>query len=245
MGLFTVGDYSTNAIIMMSVYHATRLIKNPRTGMYEFMTEEECIDQFHKVGKSEKEAINYFEKHSDNHLYNMYELTKTGDFVLKQKVEVQIDDQKVEIDPSAYVTPKVENRLAGTVERRASVINGVVAKHGKNMLYHKTLSKLLVTMRGYLFSQGWDRLKGGDDFDTKVYDDGSFRDFNNNSNKLYRGQYDLETGHCEIGILRSVCRTIPFIGGDCKSFWHDVMLTMPLLNKMLSDKNRQFSKTDM
>lgn len=245
MGLFTAGDYSTNAIIMMSVYHATRLIKNPRTGVYEFMTEEECIDQFNKVGKSEKEAISYFDKHSDNHLYNMYDLTKNGDFVLKQKVTVKIDGKEVEIDPRVYVTPKVENRIAGTVERRASVINGVVAKHGKNMLYNRTLSKLLVTMRGYLFSQGWDRFKGGDDFNTKLYDDGSFREFNNNSNKLYRGQYDLETGHCEIGIWRSVYRTIPFIGGDCANFWHDVMLALPLINKMLKDQNRKFSKTDM
>ena len=245
MGLFTVGDYTTNAIIMMSVYHATRLVNNPVTNKLEFMTEEECIDAFNKVGKSEKEAISYFEKHSDNHLYNMYELADDGSFQLSDSVKVKIDDRELTIDPHDYVTKKVENRISGTVERRASVVNGVIAKHGKNSFYQGTLTKLLVTMRGYLFSQGWDRFKGGNDFNIKYYDDGSIREFNENKNMLFHGQYDMETGHAEYGILRSVYNTLPFVGGQASNFWHDVALATPLIRRMLSDQNRHFSKTDM
>lgn len=44
MWAFTLGDYNTNAIIMMSTYHATRLMKIPNTeNEYQFMTEERCI----------------------------------------------------------------------------------------------------------------------------------------------------------------------------------------------------------
>ena len=57
MGPFTIGDYTINAIMLTSVYHATRLVPNPKhPEQLKFMTEEECIDMFYKNGMTEKEA---------------------------------------------------------------------------------------------------------------------------------------------------------------------------------------------
>lgn len=245
MGIFTVGDYTINAIIMMSVYHATRLVENPNNGKLEFMTEEECIDAFLKQGKTEKEAIKYFEKHSGNHLYNMYELGKDGSFNMKSKVKIKLNDVEVEIDPSLYITSKVENRIAGTCERRASIANGVISKHGKGRVYQGSLTRLLVTMRGYLFSQGWDRLKGiggADDFSEKYYEHGDVRTFGQNS--TYRGYYDMETGHCEPGIYSSVRQLFQ----NMQTHWYDFILVAPVIYKTLRysiQSETKLSKADL
>lgn len=202
------------------------------------MTEEECIDSFIKAGKSEKEAIKYFEDHSNNHMFNMYELGPNGEFNVKSDVTVKINGVDTVIHPEEiHNFKKTENRITGTIERRGSIMTGVISKHGKNKLYHNTFTKLLVTMRGYLFSQGWERFKGGDEFNIKYYDDSNIRDFSEHN--IYRGQYDLETGHCEYGIFRSLKQMFK------APFWHDVLLAMPVINKTLSDQNKHLKKVDM
>lgn len=230
MGIFTIGDYIINSIILTSTYHAHRLIENPSTGELMFMNEEECIDMFVKQGKTEREAVKYFDKHSGNHLLKMYELGKDGEFQLKDKVKIKINGKKLEINPGDYVTKKLENRIAGTSERLASIANGVIAEHGKGKIYQGTLSKLLVTQRGFIFSQGWARFKTGDDFTEKYYDKGELREIGVNS--MYRGQYDLETGHCEPGVFQSIVNSWK----DLNEKWYDFLLVLPFIYKIIKNK---------
>lgn len=241
MGAFTVGDYTINAIAMTSTYHATRLVEDINSGELRFMNEEECIDMFVKSGKSEWEAVDYFEKHSSNHLLNMYELGEDGEARIKDDVKVKIGGKKIHIDPHDYVTDKIENRMSATTERIGSMMNGVVARHGKNRIYQGTLSKLLVTMRGYLFSQGWERFRSGNDFDKKYYDKGGIRSMG--ESPLYRGQYDMETGHCEPGTIASLGQV-----SNILSYMHDLFFALPLIGRGLRkhyNVERKIAKADM
>lgn len=208
MWAFTSGDYSNTAKIMLSTYHAHRIVINPATGNLEVMNEEQYISACEKVGISQKNAIKCFDRNSStNNLWEMYDITNTGDFVLKDKVDIKdLDGKTITIHPADYITSVVENRIAGGSEQVSSVVNGVVNPHGKNKLYQNPITKMFTLMKGFLFSQGWNRFKFGNDYENLYYDENSIRRFDSNSN--VRGQYDFATGHVEAGVYSATGKVI-------------------------------------
>lgn len=236
MWAFTLGDYNTNAIIMMSTYHATRLMKIPNTeNEYQFMTEEQCIQLYNKLGKSEYEAIRDFDRASNRHLFKMYELDKEGNFVLKDKVTLRFGKEKVEINPKDVVTKELEDKISGGISDRAAVANGVANQKGLAPIYSSTIKRLVVVMRGYLLSIGWDRLKTGNDFDVKYYDKGDQRNFGIDSS--YRGQFNFESGHIEPGVVSSLFECIK----HAPSFLHDLSIEL-LTFKRFGIGNKSFER---
>lgn len=230
MGFFTIGDYATTSIIMTSTFHATRLIPDPKTGKLQFMNEEECIDMFLKNGMTEKEAIKWFEKHSGNHLMKMYCLDKYGNPVLKDKVKIRIDGKKHEINPADFNPDKYKLRVFATAEQRAAIANGTVSEHGKTVAHGRPGVKMILSLRNYMISQGWDRFKSGDTFNAKYYDEGAIR--NIVESKTYRGQYNFETGHCEA----SLKTTIEGAMSDLELHLSEVITVFPMLFKILRYK---------
>lgn len=227
MGFFTIGDYATTSMIMTSTFHATRLIPDPKTHKLQFMNEEECIDMFIKNGMTEKEAIKWFEKHSGNHLMKMYCLDKVGNPTLKDKVTIRINGEKHTIKPSDYNPDKYKLRVFGTAEQRAAIANGTVSEHGKTVAHGHAGVKMVLSLRNYLVSQGWDRFKSGDTFNQKYYDEGAIR--NIVESKTYRGQYNFETGHCEA----SLKTTIEGLTGDLETHISGMLAIFPILFKIL------------
>lgn len=208
MWAFTSGDYSNTAKIMLSTYHAHRIVINPSTGNLEVMNEEQYTQACEKVGISQKNAIKCFDRNSStNNLWEMYDITNTGDFVLKDKADIKdLDGKTITIHPADYVTDAVKNKIAGGSEQVSSIVNGVVNPHGKNKLYQNPLTKMLTLMKGFLFSQGWNRFKFGNDYENLYYDEGAIRKFDSDSN--VRGQYNFATGHIEAGVYSAVGKVV-------------------------------------
>ena len=230
MGFFTIGDYATTSMIMTSTFHATRLIPDPKTNKLQFMNEEECIDMFVKNGMTEKEAIKWFEKHSGNHLMNMYCLDKYGNPTLKDKITIRINGEKHTINPADYNPDKYKHRVFATAEQRAAIANGTVSEHGKTVAHGHAGVKMVLSLRNYLVSQGWDRFKSGDTFNQKYYDEGAIR--NIVESKMYRGQYNFETGHCEA----SLKTTIEGLVNDLELSLAERITVFPVIFKLLRYK---------
>ena len=150
----------------------------------------------------------------------MYELDKEGNFVLKDKVTLRFGKEKVEINPKDVVTKELEDKISGGISDRAAVANGVANQKGLAPIYSSTIKRLVVVMRGYLLSIGWDRLKTGNYFDVKYYDKGDQRNFGIDSS--YRGQFNFESGHIEPGVVSSLFECIK----HAPSFLHDLYIEL-------------------
>lgn len=213
MWMFTAGDYNVNAIIMLSTYHAHRLVQNPQTGEFSIMNEEEYVDLCSKLGISRKDAVRQFDNYSGNNLWNMYELSKDGNFVLKSNVIVKdIDGKKITINPKDYVTKRIENRISGGTADKASIANGVINPHGQVGASQNPILKMFFLMRGFLVSTGWEHMKTGNDYRNTYYDKQKIRNFD--SNNSVRGQFNFETGHVEPGIFSAVGHCVKFFIKD-------------------------------
>jgi hypothetical protein len=72
MGGYTLTDYMINSSVLMSFYHACRLIQLPN-GKQEFLNKSEAINRLTKLGYTYKEAENTWKKSKTN-LWDAYEL---------------------------------------------------------------------------------------------------------------------------------------------------------------------------
>lgn len=82
MGGYTLGDYLVNSTILSTVYHHYRLVENPITKEKTFMSREDVIRIFLDSGKSEKEAIKYYNKCKTT-LWEAYKVNKFGVLTVK------------------------------------------------------------------------------------------------------------------------------------------------------------------
>lgn len=206
MGPFTLGDYTINTIWMLTQYHATRLVENPGTGLFELVNYDECIHMFTESGYSEKEAKRAYKNASSRNMFKMFCLNKEGEAVLKDKVVFKINGKKYEFVPSEYITKKVENRIVGTVQQRGAIVTGVLGEPNKSSAQRNPLGSLASAMRGFLFSQGGDMYKFGNDFAHYQYHEGKLRDFG--SRDKHHGQYNTETGRIEPAMMYSVWKAL-------------------------------------
>lgn len=224
-------DYHTTSSVMMSTYHATRLIKSLDTGDWVFMNEDECIDMYLKHGKTEYQAHRVFDNATNRHLFKMYELEKgTRKFKLKDKFTFKYGGEKVTIIPSDYVTPQVEDRISGSTEHRASVINGVKNVHGKSPLEQNPLLRWAATMRGYLFSIGWD----------------SWKNSSEQKDEMWHGQFNFETGHIEHGAAKAFLRN--FTPKDLLYMVNDTLVELATFRRMGMfgwSYNRKMSRSEL
>lgn len=115
----------------------------------------------------------------------MYCLDKYGNPILKDKVTIRIDGKKHEINPADFNPDKYKLRVFATAEQRAAIANGTVSEHGKTVAHGRPGVKMILSLRNYMISQGWDRFKSGDTFNAKYYDEGAIR--NIVESKTYRG----------------------------------------------------------
>ena len=230
MGLYRFADYVTNSIIMMSTYHAHRLVENlDAPGSYVIMNEDEMIDMYKRHGLSEGRAITDFDRASGRHMFKMYELGPDREFRLKSKVEFNINGKKVVINPKHYVTQNLENRISSSTKYRAAITNGVVNQHGKPSAYQHPGSRIIFTMRGFLLSVGWDRLKYSDSY---------------NDNDTWHGQYNFETGHVEAASLIAVAKLAnPFLWKKAMQDWF--MTTTMIRNTFGQDYTRKLTRSEV
>ena len=222
MGEYTLGDYMTNGVILVSTYMSYKLIEDPRDGEYKFMNEDEYIFACTQVNSNQStynKAIRDFKTAYAIRLWDAMEITENGDFQPKAKYKNK-------------VTKKLLNRIAGVTRERASIINGVVTDHGKPVFYQNFMARLCTVMRGYLFTMGGDKFKDGDDFvDEYQNSPGAPNTWEiKRHSKEYNGQYNFMTGRIERGQFRSITKFLLFL--------RDYMSNVGVLLKSITKSDR-------
>ena len=205
MGEYSLVDYTFKGNITAMVYYHHRLVTNPNTGLQEFMNREQAIYSFTKAGKTEKEAIEAWEK-ADECLLDAYELSKNGTIVLKQQYE---DIVRPFVPSLGRRSNKLETRISTIIKERSGVINGVLDTMDRSSMAQNYLGAMALQMRGWMISQSLDNFKSGNDFadyysklgDNKVakcsYDEVQ-------ALKELKGQANISTGYLENGAQRGL-----------------------------------------
>ena len=62
MGGYTLADYMINTMTCSAIYHHHRLVENPITGQKKFMSKNDVIRNFTKMGIDEKTAKKIYKK---------------------------------------------------------------------------------------------------------------------------------------------------------------------------------------
>ena len=81
MGGYTITDYMVNSMMLTATYNHYKLITDPKTNKQRFYSKTDAINEFTKLGYTEKEAIRLWKK-SDTTLWDAYDCIN-GDFILK------------------------------------------------------------------------------------------------------------------------------------------------------------------
>ena len=149
MGGYTMTDYMINSMMVMATYHHYRLIKDPKTGKEKFYSKTDAINEFTKLGYSEKEAVKLW-KNSKTILWDAYEL-KDGLLVVKPGFKDKINK-------------KLEDRIAGRLRDRTAMYNGVIPQTEKAKLQQNVFGSFITLMRNFYVNTYWDRFKTGGDY---------------------------------------------------------------------------------
>lgn len=188
MGGYTLIDYIINSAILMSFYHACRLIQLPN-GKQEFLNKSEAINRLTQLGYTQKEAINTWKKSKTN-LWDAYEL-KDGLF--------QVKDQYKNI-----VTKRVENQMQKKLHDRTAVYNGVVPMSEKAKLQQNIFASYIALMRGFFINTYWDRFNTGVDY-ANINDDEDVN-WKSEYKRDDMGFEDLRTGEFQGALFKDFCR---------------------------------------
>lgn len=234
---FTLTDYTSKAMILVSVCNAHRLVEIPGTNQFTIMNQEEYTDVCLKHGMSEFEASRLWGKYSGNSVWDMYETRRGKGFVLKNEVTViRSDGKKVRINPSDYVDTNIINRIAGGSQYRSSVVNGVVNSENKPTIYTNPLFRMACALRGFMFTQGADRGKAGNDFLNWFYEEGQYREVG--SDNIYSGQYNYESGVSEPAVYRAAWTCVKNFPSFVQDAWFELSLLthIPLAGKSYQRK---------
>lgn len=188
MGGYTLTDYMMNSSVLMSFYHACRLIQLPN-GKQEFLNKSEAINRLTKLGYTYKEAKNTWKKSKTN-LWDAYEL-KDGLF--------QVKDQYKNI-----VTKRVENQMQKKLHDRTAVYNGVVPMSEKAKLQQNIFASYISLMRGFFINTYWDRFNTGVDY-ANINDDEDVN-WKSEYKRDDMGFEDLRTGEFQGALFKDFCR---------------------------------------
>lgn len=202
MGGYTVTDYMINSMTLMAMYHHYRLILNPKTGKKSFYSRTDAINEFIKLGYTEKEAVNLWKK-SKTTLWDAYEL-KDGYLELK----------------SGYrdiVTKRQENRIAGRLRDRTAMYNGVIPQTEKAKLQQNVFGSFITLMRNFYVNTYWDRFKTGGDY-IKPEDDHNIKWWSAYVRDDISLQ-NLETGENEGAVFKDFCRGMYKITSNMKQVY--------------------------
>ena len=150
MGGYTLGDYLVNSTILSTVYHHYRLVENPITKEKTFMSREDVIRIFLDSGKSEKEAIKYYNKCKTT-LWEAYEVNKFGIFTVKDQYK-------------DFVSKYVEKRITKLLHDRTAFYNGVLPASEQAKLQQNVFGSYITMMRRFVINTYWEQ------FNTQIDD---------------------------------------------------------------------------
>lgn len=201
MGGYTLSDYMVNGLMLRATYNTYRLIKNPTTNKESFYSKTDAINEFTKLGYTEKQAIKLWEK-SKTTLWDAYDCIE-GDFVVKDEYKNAISE-------------KLENRIAGRLRDRTAMYNGVIPATEKAKIQQNVFGSFLVLMRNFYINTYWDRFKAGGDYITEGDD----------HNITWRSEYqrddlgmvNFETGEFEGAVFKDFARGMYKLTSNAKSF---------------------------
>lgn len=199
MGGYTMTDYMINSMMVMATYHHYRLIKDPKTGKEKFYSKTDAINEFTKLGYSEKQAIKLW-KNSKTILWDAYEL-KDGLLVIKAGFEDKINK-------------KLEDRIAGRLRDRTAMYNGVIPQTEKAKLQQNVFGSFITLMRNFYVNTYWDRFKTGGDY-IKEDDDHNIT-WKSEYKRDDLGMVNLETGEFEGAVFKDFCRGVYKLTGNLK-----------------------------
>ena len=201
MGGYTLTDYMVNSMMLTATYNHYKLILDPKTNKQRFYSKTMAINEFTKLGYTEKEAINLWKK-SKTTLWDAYDCIE-GDFVLKDKYQ-------------DIVTQDLEDDIAGRLRDRTAMYNGIIPMTEKAKIQQNVFGSFLTLMRNFYVNTYWDRFKTGGDY---VTEDG---DHNIHWTSEYKrddlGLVNLETGEFEGAVFKDFCRGMYKYTANLKRF---------------------------
>lgn len=201
MGGYTLTDYMVNSMMLTATYNHYKLILDPKTNKQRFYSKTMAINEFTKLGYTEKEAIKLWKK-SKTTLWDAYDCIE-GDFVLKDEYQ-------------DIVTQDLEDDIAGRLRDRTAMYNGIIPMTEKAKIQQNVFGSYLTLMRNFYVNTYWDRFKTGGDY---VTEDG---DHDIHWTSEYKrddlGLVNLETGEFEGAVFKDFCRGMYKYTANLKRF---------------------------
>jgi hypothetical protein len=153
-GAYEVMGFQPKAEYTLAVYDNYRLYNG------KFVSKEQFIQA--NSDKDSKDNDAKWKSLQDKSLYNAYEM-KDGLFSVKPEYK-------------QYVTPQLENTIAGIVSHRTKFIEGNMGKFDKAGWSNNVVGQLLMMHRGWMIQGATERLKvGGVNYQTGMYEEGYYR----------------------------------------------------------------------
>lgn len=148
MGGYTMADYLINTMILAATYHHYRLVDSPDGSSKKFMSREDVVREYTKLGYTEKQAEDKW-ANSKTTLEQAY-YVKDGIFTVKDEY-------------NKYITKKLENQIAGRLRDRTAVYNGVIPQVEKAKVQQNVWGSYLTLMRNFYVNTYWERAQTGYD----------------------------------------------------------------------------------
>ena len=148
MGGYTMADYLINTMILGATYHHYRLVDSPDGSSKKFMSKNDTIREYTKLGYTESQAEDKWEN-STTTLKEAY-CVKDGVFTIKPEYQ-------------QYITKKLENQIAGRLRDRTAVYNGVIPAVEKAKVQQNVWGSYLTLMRNFYVNTYWERAQTGYD----------------------------------------------------------------------------------
>lgn len=201
MGGYTITDYMVNSMMLTATYNHYRLILDPKTNKKRFYSKTDAINEFTKLGYTEKQAIKLWKK-SKVTLWDAYDCIK-GDFVLKDEYKDIVNKQ-------------LENRIAGRLRDRTAMYNGIIPQTEKAKIQQNVFGSYLTLMRNFYVNTYWDRFKTGGDYikEDDEHSIGWASEYKHDD----LGMVNLETGEFEGAVFKDFARGMYKIVANTKHF---------------------------
>lgn len=234
MKVFSVGDYTMNAITMVSTMQNYRLYDDGNTK--KWYHKKEFINKAVQDGKTEQEAKQMYRK--AHILWNAYEISHKKTFI-KKAIEDGKTEQEAEqmwnasgkrdgqFEPKydevgKTITPEIEFNVRQQVRARVSIYNGIVDENEKTLLQTNVWLRFLTMLRNFFITGMWERFKNLRDFQIPLYE-GNQQDWVDREGNIliqnpsteeirnakrmqnvYKGGYNFNTRQIEDGIFTGV-----------------------------------------
>lgn len=179
-------DYTYKALITESVYDAYRLVWNPKTGVYEYLNEEECELVYESIGGTRRQGWNVWRDAKNYSLRKAYKMQngiatmvstvqtrdKLGKTIKLNTIDVirpktnigsieEYDENGIYIGQRSNI---LETKIRNTIKQISSTVNGMLENEDKNALARHYAGAMVVSFRGWMISQAGEFYKNGSDF---------------------------------------------------------------------------------